>query len=291
MRDCSAELATALDEGVTTLCRLLEVTRSDATVLRFTDHDAPVTVDADEYRADISFTSSAILASATYASAQSVSLYVALASSGGITEEDLRAKRYRAATARIMIVDRAHPEWGTMTVFKGIFGRVEITDKNKATIEIVPRSKGGLVNIGNEAYSPTCRAKFGDARCQFNLATVTEAFTVTAASGATFEAAELDQADDNWVLGIVTWVTGLNAGATSVVAASDQSDTSVTMVEPPLNPVEVGDTGTVVQGCSLMLSMCRDRYDNEENFRGEPYVPTSITYRTPAVTNVEWTHD
>lgn len=289
MRTASAGLIASIAAEVTTLARLLEVTRNDGTVLYFTDHDKKVNFDSHEWRADLSFTSSSIFTSSTLANSQNVSVTMALASSGGVTEEDIRARRYKRAVARLIIVDRAHPEYGGLVVFKGVMGRIVLSDKHKVEIEIVPRGSGGFGAIAGEAYSMTCRAALFDARCGLNREDFKVTFTVTASLANTFNSDELDQADNNWTLGQLKWLTGLNAGTSAIVAASDQSSKSVTTVEPPLNPPQVGDTGEIFPGCSKMLSMCRDRYGNVANFRGEPYVPTSILYRQPTIQNVSLT--
>src|SRR6202030_651027 len=43
-----------------------------------------------------------------------------------------------------------------------------------------------------EVFTPTCRADFGDARCKFNLASVTDTGTVTAVISNSFFAATLN---------------------------------------------------------------------------------------------------
>lgn len=294
MRTATTNFTNGLQRQVTSLCRLLEVTRPDATVLYFTDADQDVSWNGHTWQSALSFESSAIFTSATFGSSQNVTLYIAMGT-GGFNETDIRAKRYKRAVARILILDRENPSWGAVALFKGVFGRIELTDKNRLTVEVLPRSKGGLEIVGGEAYSATCRNSLFDTRCSHSGGPVkagfTTSFTVTSAVKNVITAAAFTQADNYWALGEIKWLTGPNAGTTNVVASSDQSDTTVTMVESPLVPVAAGNTGEVYPGCSKQLSMCRDRYNNVANFRGEPYVPQFWVYNKPAITNVAWNHD
>jgi uncharacterized phage protein (TIGR02218 family) len=35
----------------------------------------------------------------------------------------------------------------------------------------------------------------------------------------------------------------------------------------------VGDIFTIIAGCDKTLAICRDKFDNIINFRGDPFVP------------------
>lgn len=167
MRTASADLQNAIASESTTLCRLWRVTRADGTVLRFTDADRDVTVGAETFRADISFTCSAILTTSSFQAAQSVTLN-AIMDDAGLKENDLRARRYDGAQGDVLVADYAHPAYGTMTLFRGVFGVIKITDKKRVTIEI--QSQGSQARtIGHDVYQATCRASLGDAKCKFDL--------------------------------------------------------------------------------------------------------------------------
>ena len=113
---------------------------------------------------------------------------------------------------------------------------------------------------------------FGDARCKFNLATVTAPFEVTAVGGAqVFTSADLVAASLNlYRLGTVVWLTGANVGNRVEVAGNSAGVVSL-LFKPPYQ-IQVGDTGNIIRGCSKTIAACTG-YANVPNYRGEPYVP------------------
>lgn len=282
MRTASAGFTTALGQEVTTLCRLFRVTRLDGTVYRFTDAVEPVVYAGDTYRSDVSFTSSAILTTAEFLQAQSVNVNIALADDA-IKEADLRSRRYKGAKGELFIFDYSNPTNGALRMYTGRFGRIEHGDKGRVAIDLLPASSAGNRMITEEFYSPTCRAALGDARCTVDIEATAVDFTVTVVSGggATVKAAALSQADDYWQIGVLKMVTGSNTGLTFDILSSDQSETAVLLVSPPIVPIAVGDTGRIYRGCTKQPTFCRDEFDNIVNFRGEPFVPQSSTYTTP----------
>jgi len=71
--------------------------------------------------------------------------------------------------------------------------------------------------------------------------------------------------------GIVTFTSGLNAGAEREIAS--YSSNTVTLFEKAPFTVSIGDTLTIATGCDKTLRNCF-RYNNVINFQGEPYIPT-----------------
>ena len=71
--------------------------------------------------------------------------------------------------------------------------------------------------------------------------------------------------------GLVTWLTGANAGYSMDVRQFTPG--LVTLALPMSYPIAVGDTYTIVAGCDKTAATCKTRYGNLMNFRGEPFVP------------------
>ncbi len=276
MRTASAEYEEALAQETTTLALLWKVTRADGTILRFTDAVRPVEISGDgTYRADISFTSSAIFTSRTLSRGQNVTISVVM-DDLGLRESDLRNRLYDNAVGEVSQVDYENPDFGVLKLFTGTFGTIKITDKKRATIEIQPTSGavGAGRTIGGEKYSQTSRASLGDARCGVDIEALKVAFTVDSASGGSFVASELTQDAGHWAFGYVKWLTGANAGRINTVQNSDQDTTSAFLSATPFNPIEIGDTGEIFPGCDKLVTTCRDKFDNVNNMRAEPFVPT-----------------
>ncbi len=71
--------------------------------------------------------------------------------------------------------------------------------------------------------------------------------------------------------GLLTWLTGANAGYKMDVRTSSVG--SITLALPMPNPIAVGDTYSVVAGCDKTAATCKGRFNNFINFRGEPFIP------------------
>lgn len=71
--------------------------------------------------------------------------------------------------------------------------------------------------------------------------------------------------------GLVTWITGLNAGLAAEVKL--YSIGYLELFQPMPYTVAVGDTYTVNAGCDKQLTTCIGRFSNVVNFRGFPHIP------------------
>ena len=81
-------------------------------------------------------------------------------------------------------------------------------------------------------------------------------------------------ADDYWVLGVVTWLTGNNAGRSMEVKVWTLSTTLFELVLPMPVDIVIGDTYSVHVGCVKdAQTACKTLYDNMINFGGEPFIP------------------
>ncbi len=81
----------------------------------------------------------------------------------------------------------------------------------------------------------------------------------------------LTYAQGYFTYGILTWLTGQNAGYTMDVRQFSPS--AITLALPMTYPISMGDTYRLVAGCDKTATTCKQRYNNFINFRGEPYIP------------------
>lgn len=295
MRSISTALAGRLAAQSTSLCRLWRVTRTDGVVLRFTDNTRPITITIDPdvtpqvYRSDFSFTASAIFMSKTAANLQSVQMTFLLdaVDDTGFNENDLRLRKYDGAHAEVFVVDYEDTAAGSIRMYSGKFGTVNLSNQHIATVEITPddTTQAGS-SLGLEKYSQTCRASLFDARCKLNPDLYKVAFTVASASGGSIVAAALNQENNHWGLGFIKWLTGPNAGVVQTVNSSDQASTSVFLTSPPPLPAQAGDTGYIYPGCDKTRVRCK-QFGNLVNMRAEPDAPSgpldpNLNYSTHA---------
>jgi hypothetical protein len=73
--------------------------------------------------------------------------------------------------------------------------------------------------------------------------------------------------------GLVTWVTGANAGEVREVNGWVQATRTLTLFLSLPSPIAVGDVLRVQPGCDKRFVTCRDKFANATRFRGFPDVP------------------
>ena len=84
-------------------------------------------------------------------------------------------------------------------------------------------------------------------------------------------------ADPRWYDGgLLTWLTGDNAGTSQEMKFFDQSsgdDGEVTLYLRAPFDVNMGDTATLFPGCDKSISQCSSKFGNHLNFQGFPHIP------------------
>ncbi len=273
MKSVSPELAAHLQGPVTTLACLWRITRRDGIEFFFTDHDADILFDGNIYKASSGYSRTAIANDSSFG-VDNLEVE-GVFDSAAITEEDLRAGLFDGAEVRIFLVNWADTSMGALRMRRGWFGEAVLTEQTIFRTELRGLTQALQQKIG-ELYSPECRADLGDARCGVDLEVWTRDGTVLSVTDQTIFAADIDapEAVDGWFAGgVLTWVTGSNAGRAIEVKSWTQSSGSVELFLPAGYAIAVGDTFRIHPGCDKRLDTCIDRFDNVINFRGEPYVP------------------
>jgi len=83
--------------------------------------------------------------------------------------------------------------------------------------------------------------------------------------------------------GKIRWLSGVNAGKTSIIRAYDTGSNLITLYQAVAAGTAVGDRYIITRGCDKRIATC-GALRNNMNFRGEPYLPGTskvITYFTP----------
>lgn len=78
---------------------------------------------------------------------------------------------------------------------------------------------------------------------------------------------------DLYKYGIVTWLTGANAGIEMEIMSNTET-TVTTYLEAPYD-IQVGDTCEIERGCDRSKEMCKGDFGNIWNFDGEPQKPAA----------------
>lgn len=274
MREIPLELQARLDSGATRLCRCWQVDRRDGLTLGFTDHDGDVTFDGLVFRAGTGMNASA-LQTATGLSVDNAQATGAL-SDGAISEADVLAGRYDGARIRHWLVDWEQPDLRVL-LFAGTFGEIKRQDH---AFEVELRGLAEPLNspVGRSILR-TCDRALGDARCGFNPAAPGfsgEGTVIGGGSWGAVLASGLDGFADGWFThGVLTWVSGENAGDRQAIKLERKSATGRELWpwQATGRPVAVGDRFKVVAGCDKSATTCRMKFANLQNFRGFPHLP------------------
>ena len=268
MKSVSTALADHLAGEVTSLATCWKVTRRDAQVLGFTEHDVDLLVEGVTYQAATGFTPTAIENS----SALNVdNLDVeGLLDSGAITESDLLAGLYDFAEIEVFQVNHTAPDEGKLMLRLGWLGEVRV--QNQQFVAEVRGLTQQLSQTIGALYSPLCRARLGDSRCGINLAAHTVTGSISSvASASQFGDALREEGAGTFNFGKITFTSGANNGLSMEVKEYVPGQFILVLPMPYLPAEE--DTYTLSAGCDKTLATCAGRFSNAVNFRGEPHVP------------------
>jgi uncharacterized phage protein (TIGR02218 family) len=273
MRAIPAALQAKLDAGVTTLCRCWRITRTDGGVLGFTDHDEDVALGVLVCRADTGFAGSEATARLGLA-VDGAEISGALADNS-LTEADLAAGRYDAATVETFLVDWSEPELFVL-LGKGTLG--EVRREGGAFAAELRGLADRLNEESGRRYGASCSADLGDSRCTVDLddpAFRGDGTVVSLGGTSMFTASGLGAFDDGWFsAGRLQWTSGANAGlAVEVKQHRKDGDVTLELWQAMPEPLATGDAFVVTAGCDKRFATCRDKFDNVANFRGFPHMP------------------
>lgn len=285
MKTLTGAMTTHLGGEVTTIAMLWRIVRLDGVEFHFTTHDEdilfPLGSPQDTYLSRGGFSKSAI---GNQAGMNVDDLEVtAFFSDESITVEELRAGKFDGASVYVSAVNYLNIAAGAVALRRGWIGECIATPEGLFKTELRGLTQKLQAPYG-QVYSPECRADLGDSRCTVNLAALTVSVTITnvidrrifTVSGAGTQPA------DYWPGGVFTFTSGPNSGRAMEIVqfGAGSPDTGSPAIAPQVTlylPVgyvpEVGDTGTMSPGCNKTTAMCKDRFNNLLNFRGEPYLP------------------
>lgn len=275
MKTFPAALAAHIDSGATTLCRCWRVTRADAVILGFTDHDRDVTCDGAVFRAASGFNASEIASSLGLA----IDNFTAEGglSSDAIFEEDILAGRYDNAAIDVLRVNWADPTQFYVEA-RGSVGNIE---RRGVAFTAEFRSLAAQLNQrAGRNFERSCSAELGDAACGVNLANplyTVNAVAAAAAEGLFVTAAGFGSFRRGWFTGGLLRVAGADFEIKSHKLAPDGTTAVFELWNAPSPPIAAGGAFTVIAGCAKNFAACKSKFANVANFQGFPHIPVSDT--------------
>jgi uncharacterized phage protein (TIGR02218 family) len=269
MKTISPQLKAHLQGEVLTVCTLWKITRADGAVFGFTDCTHDLTYLSVTYYAASGHTPSSIKTTSNL-SVDNLEISSVL-DSEAITEADIQAGLWDYAEVVIMLVNYNALCMGHMIQRKGWMGNVK-TGRHAFTAELRGMLQPLQQNIGR-LCNEDCDAMFGDARCGLDALAYTVTGSVTSDElGLTgFADSSLNVAYQYFKGGLLTWLTGENAGYRMEVQDSFSSEVYLQQGMP--NAINIGDTYMAIAGCDKSANTCSGIFNNIANFRGFPNIP------------------
>jgi uncharacterized phage protein (TIGR02218 family) len=276
MKILPPELQSHLDTGTTTLAWCWRLTRDDAAVLGFTDHDRDLAFDGTTFSAATGFTASQIK-DGLGLSTDNLDVEGAL-SAAALSEDDLAGGVYDGARVEIWRVNWQDVQQRVL-MRTGTLGDVArngtaFTAEIRGLAQALQQPKGRL-------YQYACDADLGDARCTLDLSTTAyrAAGTVVSAQGTRVVVGALADifAPDWFTRGRLTFTSGANQGrAQQIRRHSNVGDAvEIELWQPFAHAIAVDDGFILTTGCDKHFATCRDKFANAVNFRGFPHIPGS----------------
>jgi uncharacterized phage protein (TIGR02218 family) len=262
--------------GTTTIATCWKATLTDGTVVRTTSHDRDIVFDGETYLSVAAYSPSDIVSAADL-SPDNLELDGFL-SSPAITEEDILSGRWDYAAIELFEVNYADLTQGRNLIRSGSLGEIN-GDRSKFRVEL----RGLLQKLSRHIVRVTtkdCTADLGDARCAVNLATFTVTGSVTTATSQSQFTDSARTEESNWYTGgLLTWLTGENAGLQMEVRRSTSAGVIELQESMPFT-VQVGDTYSMYAGCTKRFTEdCVGKFSNGVNFRGFPNLPLANVYK------------
>jgi uncharacterized phage protein (TIGR02218 family) len=279
-RTFSGPLLTVLNSSVPTLATIIKVTRPDNQVFGFTSFDQDLVVAGVTYE-KLSAASPSAVRSTEGTGVDNMD-FSGLLNSNKITDVDILAGIWDNSLVELDLVDYTNPGGGVTVILTGKIG--EITLKDGQYVAEFRSLSQRLQQEVVDQYTPTCRvAAFGDFQCASGgligthplsfyqrpgvavVAVITPGtvFTVTNTDGTGF-----------FDYGKATFTSGANNGISREVKTGTGNPTvTITVQEGYPFTISPGDLLTLEAGCDRNFSTCVNKFQNANNFRGEPYVP------------------
>ena len=293
MRSIPSALQTHLDGDVTTTCRLLKITLTDARVFGLTTLDRDVVYLGDTYSAVNGFDAS-LIATDTGLSVDNAEGYALLSADiPGITTTMVQAGQLDDATWQMLLVNYADPTMGAAIIDEGDLGEVRVVDDVVYIPELLSYAMRLRQAIGH-VWSRYCRAIFGtpadsQTGCGIDAEALMVAGTVTVTAGEprrVFAAAGFTPSG-GWVAPLVPgrlrWLTGPNASPRlyQIEAYDSPTDTFSLLEVVPFN-IAAGHTFEARPDCDKSPATCT-LYGNWLNYKGENLIPVGdgATVLTP----------
>lgn len=295
MKAAGSNTLAALASGQFFKAELYELNLGGSALLRFTDYDLPLRVSGATFASNVIVTRGAIsqrvgldpqtldidLAPQLDAPVLPTvsSLPLLQAAKLGLLD-GARLKMWKVFMQKPTAVGQLATNTNNESVawYSGVVADVDV---GRQSVHLVVESDLTLlaVQMPRNIIQRGCLHSLFDPGCALVKATFTQAGAVTATgpNSALEFTTNLAAASAYYDLGVITFVTGANAGVSRTVKGHSATNGTVALIAPLPSPVTPGDTFNIVPGCDKQQSTCSAKFSNLAHFRGHPYVPVPET--------------
>lgn len=277
MKTLSPDLTSHLARRATRLALCWQVTRTDAVVIRGTEHDADIVITTGDYAgtyAGSAGISGSTISSGSDMAVDNLDVDGSLVSLVDMSAADIEAGLFDDAEVVLFACQWDDPDGGQVVLRYGNLGNIERTSEGRYKTELRGLMQR-LTQKVTRTYSATCDAELGDSRCLKDVSDLILTATVTAVTSrrridCLLTGTDSSTACGDYDGGRLIGLTGDNAGYERRVRRDCVGSVLghlETWEEFPVT-IEVGDTFELRPGCDKTLATCRDRFDNVLNFQG-----------------------
>jgi uncharacterized phage protein (TIGR02218 family) len=255
------------------LAMAYELTRTDSTVFRYTNHDSIITLDdGNDYTPAAGFSDSAFSQDLNLRNDPAVEIVGVLADSN-ITHDDLRAGLYRNATVVLSWVNWLYPWAGSLIEYTYLVQKLHFTGDiwNAEIVGISSKLNGTIGKL----YTRLCPYDFGDSDCTKVVSADSDTVTTVTTQRRVFTSSGLasSQSDDYYKWGKLTWTSGNNNGIISEVKGYVDATGTVTLRTPTPFDIAASDGFDILVGCDKTRGVCNTKFSNLVNHGGFPFLP------------------
>ncbi len=189
----------------------------------------------------------------------------------GIFEQGAISENSKILGAKINIktVNEKQQLWDLISLYVTKFQQNELDFHLECESEAIKYNKSLL-----KIYSQTCRANLGDQLCRIDINKFSQELQISKIEGNIITCENLNQDNNYFKLGSAIFKVNDTGNLLSFkyrINASSRNTIGLAVL--PALEVQQAKMVTIIPGCDKEFTTCHQKYDNNINFRGEPFIP------------------
>ena len=190
-----------------------------------------------------------------------------------IKEDDILKGKFDNALLSIYLVDYKNIKKSPYLLKQGYIGNIKCSN-NQFYADIYPLTEKLNSNI-IQSFSPYCRAKFCDKKCQLDKGIYTKIGKIDKVINKnSFLDEGRNEVKGYYDFGTIKFLSGKNKDI--ILEISNFHNQVIEVILPPLVELNLGDKYEITAGCDKNFSTCINKFNNAINFRGEPHISEVI---------------